>query len=508
MSFSLRNLLSRQSPPTTAPNHPPPPEVDACLQSSGMNIALLGASGSGKGTHLAPLQHLTGGASMGAGDLLREQLQKETPLGLRARQYMESSELVPDELVQSMMEEWIAQHPAEKPLFFDGFPRTVVQARFLDRILRERGRFLDTAIYFQISDEAIATRLTGRLICSGCQRTFHESLSPPSTPGICDDCGQSLTRRADDIPELIAKRLRVFHRAIGPVLAYYHRSGRLRTVDADSPAKDLAQHLHLLAKSVGNLAQHTPSPAFLERYEADAGQAPRHDPASFPALEIVLMGGPGSGKGTQAKQLCENLNLPHIATGDLFRENLRQESDLGKLAKAYMDRGELVPDDITEAMLEERLQRPDTLSGFILDGFPRSLSQAEALTEMLDSMDRRLSGVIFIAVSDDAIIERLSGRLICRECQAPYHTSFNPPQTADTCDLCAGSLFQRDDDNPETVGARLKIFHAETEPLLEYYRKASLVHEIDGEGAPASIFTPILETALSLKGTTANLAAV
>ncbi|HEX9924017.1 MAG TPA: adenylate kinase [Anaerolineae bacterium] len=217
-----------------------------------------------------------------------------------------------------------------------------------------------------------------------------------------------------------------------------------------------------------------------------------------PSLDLVLLGGPGSGKGTQAEQLTKHLNLPHIATGDLFRENLKQETDLGKLAKAYMNRGELVPDDVTESMVQERLSRPDTADGFILDGFPRTLPQAEALTEMLTEMQRRLAGVLYINVSDDEIVRRLSGRLICRNCQTPYHLEFKPPAQPGMCDVCGGELYQRDDDNPETVRARLKTFHGQTAPLVDYYQAAGLLIEIDGEGDVAGVTERTMTAAQSL----------
>ncbi|OGA10934.1 MAG: adenylate kinase [Betaproteobacteria bacterium RIFCSPLOWO2_02_64_14] len=217
-----------------------------------------------------------------------------------------------------------------------------------------------------------------------------------------------------------------------------------------------------------------------------------------PSLDLVLLGGPGSGKGTQAEQLSRELKLPHIATGDLFRENLKNATDLGKLAKTYMDRGELVPDDVTEAMVEERLARPDTQRGFILDGFPRTLPQAQALMDMMASLQRRIAGVLYINVSDEAIVNRLSGRLICRNCQTPYHKQFKPPKTPGVCDNCGGELYQRDDDNPNTVRARLKTFHGQTVPLIEYYDKAGLLHEISGEGEVSQVVERSLAAARSL----------
>ncbi|MDH3693211.1 MAG: adenylate kinase [Gammaproteobacteria bacterium] len=202
---------------------------------------------------------------------------------------------------------------------------------------------------------------------------------------------------------------------------------------------------------------------------------------------LVLIGGPGSGKGTQAEQLQVHLDLPHIATGDLFRENLNKKTDLGMLAKSYMDKGALVPDDVTEAMVEERMARSDAKKGFILDGFPRTLPQAQALTDIMNAANRCINGVIYIRVSDEEIVRRLSGRLICRNCQTPYHVDFKPPAVEGVCDACNGELYQRDDDNPNTIRARLKTFHGQTGPVINYYRDAGILVEIDGEGEVSKV---------------------
>jgi adenylate kinase len=202
---------------------------------------------------------------------------------------------------------------------------------------------------------------------------------------------------------------------------------------------------------------------------------------------VVLFGAPGSGKGTQAEQICSKFDLLHIATGDLFRENLKNETELGKLAKTYMDKGALVPDDVTAAMLKDRLARPDAQSGIVLDGFPRTLPQAEALKGIVDELDRVMNGVLYIKVSDEELVSRLAGRWICRNCQTPFHTKFKPPKQAGVCDVCGGELYQRDDDKPETVRARLKTFHTQTAPLIDYYQRAGLLTEIDGEGDVAEV---------------------
>ena len=215
-------------------------------------------------------------------------------------------------------------------------------------------------------------------------------------------------------------------------------------------------------------------------------------------MNIVFLGAPGSGKGTQADRLCEQFNVPHIATGDLFRENLKNETELGKLAKGFMDCGELVPDDVTVAMVRERFSRSDAQTGFVLDGFPRTLAQAEALTQMLNKMGRQLDGVIYIKVSDEEIVKRLSGRIICKECQTPFHKIFNPFKSCPYHKCHGEYLYQRDDDKPETVRARLETYHTQTAPLIEYYQQAGLLIEIDGEGEVSEITERMLAAARQL----------
>ena len=196
---------------------------------------------------------------------------------------------------------------------------------------------------------------------------------------------------------------------------------------------------------------------------------------------IILLGPPGSGKGTQAATVGESLNLPHVASGDLFRHNLGNETELGLRAKVYMDRGELVPDDITIAMVLDRLSQPDCAKGALLDGFPRTLAQAEALDQALNAQGHSVSVVTLITVPNEVVVERLSGRLICRECQTPFHKTHNPFRTCPH-DKCQGEhLYQRDDDKPETVRSRLKVFWQQTSPLIDYYRDQGVLIEVKGD---------------------------
>jgi len=196
---------------------------------------------------------------------------------------------------------------------------------------------------------------------------------------------------------------------------------------------------------------------------------------------IVLLGPPASGKGTQAARLREALGLPHVASGDLFRENLKNETELGLKAKVYIDRGELVPDDVTIAMVMERLNRPDCTGGALFDGFPRTIAQAEALDQALAERGHRISVVPYIAVPDEVLVERVSGRRLCRVCGEAYHVKFNPPKRPGVCDDDGGALYQRDDDRPETVRKRLQVYWEQTSPLIGYYRDKGILVEVNGD---------------------------
>lgn len=215
-------------------------------------------------------------------------------------------------------------------------------------------------------------------------------------------------------------------------------------------------------------------------------------------MNIILLGGPGSGKGTQAEYLQDELGLVHVASGNLFRENLKNRTELGVLAEKYMSKGDLVPDEVTVSMIRERLSRPDAKTGVILDGFPRTLAQAEALEKMMSEIGDRIDGVLYIDVTDDEIVRRLSGRLICRECEVPFHKVFNP-FTKCPYDKCTGEhLYQRDDDKPDTIRARLATFHKQTAPLIEYYLNAGILIKVPGEGTVDQVKDAILKDARGL----------
>ena len=195
---------------------------------------------------------------------------------------------------------------------------------------------------------------------------------------------------------------------------------------------------------------------------------------------IVLLGPPGAGKGTQAKNISENYGLPHISSGDIFRENLNNHTELGEKAEEYMNRGELVPDDVTISMIRERLSRPDCERGALLDGFPRTPGQAEALDEMLSDFNSQVDAVPYIKVPEDELVERLSGRLTCRAAGHVFHKKYNPPKEPGICDYDGSELYQREDDKPETVKRRIRVYLDQTQPLIDYYHDRGLLIEIYG----------------------------
>jgi adenylate kinase len=200
-------------------------------------------------------------------------------------------------------------------------------------------------------------------------------------------------------------------------------------------------------------------------------------------MRIVLVGPPGAGKGTQAAFLAKNLSIPHISTGDLFRANISQQTELGKLAKSYMDAGNLVPDEVTIAMAKDRMEQPDAQGGFLLDGFPRNVSQAEALDEMLKAETMKLDAVLDLEVPEDEVVKRIAGRRVCRNKSAHvFHVSYKPPKEEGVCDECGGELYQRDDDSEETVRKRLEVYHTQTEPIIDYYKAQGLVVTISALG--------------------------
>ena len=216
-------------------------------------------------------------------------------------------------------------------------------------------------------------------------------------------------------------------------------------------------------------------------------------------INLILFGPPGAGKGTQAERLRSDFQLPYIATGDMLWENVKQGSELGQKAKEYMDRGDLVPDDLIVAMAAERLQHEDAQDGFILDGFPRTVHQAAALNKQLSQLGRRITAVLLIDVPDEQVVRRLSGRRVCVKSGHNYHVEFDPPKHDDICDQDGSRLVQRDDDQPEVIEKRLKVYHEQTEPVIDYYDEKGILRRVDGTRGPAEVHDHIRAVIATLR---------
>lgn len=210
-------------------------------------------------------------------------------------------------------------------------------------------------------------------------------------------------------------------------------------------------------------------------------------------MKIIMLGAPGAGKGTQAKRIAEKYTIPHISTGDIFRANIKNGTDLGKKAKEYMDQGLLVPDELTCDLVMDRIQQDDCKNGFVLDGFPRTIPQAQALDAALTKIGEKMDYAIDVDVPDENIVTRMSGRRACVGCGATYHIVYNPSKSGETCEVCGEKLILRDDDQPETVQKRLTVYHDQTQPLIDYYGGQQILRTVDGTQDMNDVFTAITE---------------
>jgi adenylate kinase len=210
-------------------------------------------------------------------------------------------------------------------------------------------------------------------------------------------------------------------------------------------------------------------------------------------MKIIMLGAPGAGKGTQAKKIAEKYGIPHISTGDIFRANIKNGTELGKKAKTYMDQGALVPDELVVDLVVDRVGQDDAKNGYVLDGFPRTIPQAEALDKALSAINDKVDYAINVEVPDENIINRMSGRRACVDCGGTYHIKYNPTKKEGICDACGGKLILRDDDQPETVKNRLKVYHDQTQPLIDYYSKQGIMKEVDGTVDMEDVFQAIVK---------------
>ncbi|MEI7732698.1 MAG: adenylate kinase [Verrucomicrobiota bacterium] len=430
-----------------------------------MNISLVGPTCAGKTTCAEVLRDTFRLKHLSTGKLLREHRDQQTALGILTRRYVEQGLLVPDEFINAMIEETVRQLPADQGLLLDGFPSTLFQARYVDELFQTMGRKLDAVFFMQASANAV----------------FERAAKRPNRP--------------DDHPDILRRRLEIFRRNTAPTLDYFRQDHRLQWVDASGSVNQVVGTLNGFFDQV---AQGRFVPVLTDAQNRELDQLlspPVREQVSRrqPSLDILLMGAPGSGKGTHAAFLSEKLGIPHIATGNLFRENTKENTILGRIARGFIERGQLVPDDVTEAMVRERLRADDSSEGFILDGYPRTLVQAQALDEIMAEMGRKLDTVLFLQVPEDSIIGRISGRRVCTTCQTPYHVEFNPPKQPGICDRDGSPLYQREDDKPETIRTRMQVYRRMTTPVVDYYRQAGLLMDVPAAGDVAQVDAALTE---------------
>lgn len=216
-------------------------------------------------------------------------------------------------------------------------------------------------------------------------------------------------------------------------------------------------------------------------------------------MNIILMGPPGAGKGTQAEKLAREFSIVHISTGDIFRNAIKEGTEMGKKAKEYLDKGVLVPDEIVVGIVKERLEKPDCEDGVLFDGFPRTVEQAEALDEALQELNMKIDAAVMIEVAEEELITRLTGRRVCQNCNTTYHVKFNPPKVRNICDHCGGELYQRSDDTLDTVKERLSVYRKQTMPILEYYQRKGLCISVDGSQSIDQVFSEIVQNLKKIK---------
>jgi adenylate kinase len=382
-----------------------------------MGVVLLGPPGAGKGTQAARIAAHLEIPHIATGDMLRANLAEGTPLGRVAKRYMQGGELVPDDIVFEIVAERLAQPDCHRGFVLDGFPRSVAQARALSRHLEELGSPLDAALSLEVDEEKLVHRLSARA-------------------------------RADDDEQTVRSRLRVFAKTNGPLVAYYEERDLLATVDADGEIDEITQHIVAMLEEV---ARHP-----LRRRLRAPAQA-----AEARSMRMALLGPPGAGKGTQGARLATHFGIPHIATGDIFRANMTKSTPLGRMAQEYVDSGELVPDDIVFEIVAERLAEPDCRAGFALDGFPRSLSQAEVLDRRLNERGTPLDVALYLDVPEEELVRRAASRA-------------------------------RPDDDEEILRARLRVFNSTTRPLVDHYDDRDLLVCVDGTGEIEHVTNNIL----------------
>jgi adenylate kinase len=391
------------------------------VEAASMRIVLLGPPGAGKGTQASRIAARFELPHVATGEIFRSNVADGTALGQVAQEYLDSGELVPDEIVIAMVLERLAEPDCARGFVLDGFPRSGPQARALDKQLTELGTPLDAVINLEVTEQELIHRLAGR-------------------------------GRDDDNEQTVRNRLAVFTRTTAPLLDYYIEHGLLFNIPAAGPVDEVTEYILSAPANASLLA---------------TGRHPAPEGAAVSSVRIVLLGPPGAGKGTQAARIAERFAVPHVATGEIFKVNVAQETTLGQVALEYLDSGELVPDDVVIAMVLERLAEPDCARGFVLDGFPRSGSQARALDKRLSELGMPLDAVINLELTEQDLMRRLAQR-----------------------GRAAG--------NPAVIQTWLEIFTRTTEPLLDYYDERGMLFNVPASGEVDEVTDRILQATIEV----------
>lgn len=422
-----------------------------------MNIAIIGPNCAGKTTCAKKIAKEFGLLRFSLGQMIKDSIRAHTFLGLMTRPYAVRGNFVPDEVANAALEEKITSNTEARGFVFDGFPCTLYQAVYMIDLLQQQGMKLDGVIFMKVAPDT----------------TFERAFARKSTD-----------EQIEKTPESISGRINNYKNVAEPILRLFANSSSFLIVDAERSNEETYPQIRSFIKSVEN-ETFKPTPIASLEKEIDQFLASYHltekTPVSTSPLNLVLMGPPGCGKGTHSGCLSEFLSVPAISTGNLFRDHLKNKTALGAIAGAFINAGRLVPDAVTAAIVKKRLNDTDAMHGFILDGFPRTVPQADALDTILTVSSRSLDGVIYINVPDEEIIRRMAGRRFCPRCQNTYHILFNKPKKEGVCDLDGEKLIIRSDDKESTVKERLEAYRRQTLPVIEHYRQRGLLQEIIGK---------------------------
>jgi len=456
-------------------------------------IVLFGPPGAGKGTQAPKIADELQIAHLSTGDMLRAAVAAKSEVGLRAKAAMESGALVTDEIVVGIIRDRIQEQDCGFGFMLDGFPRTMVQAKALDAMLAAGGETVTGVVEFNVPDSALETRICGRWIHKSSGRSYHVSYPPavpqslkdsadkvPSATTMRDDVtGEALIQRKDDTKEALTKRLGQYHEMTIPILNHYGPKGVVFKIDANQGSKKVG---------------------------ADLGSViPKFGGPQFRQI-VMLFGPPGAGKGTHAPKISERLKLPHLSTGDMLRAAVAAKSPVGLRAKAAMESGNLVTDEIVVGIIRDRIAQADCGFGFILDGFPRTVAQAQALDSMLaDGLQETVTSVVEFNVPDSALETRICGRWIHKPSGRSYHATYAPAmpkslqnsadKTASSANMkddeTGEALIQRKDDTKEALANRLQQYHDQTIPLLARYTPCGVVKKINANQKSNQVWAEI-----------------